>query len=121
MKFKSIFFLALGLAMLFSCKSSDQSTSQASVEPTNLIVLLQEGISPESIDLLRSINKDDMKRISRSQNQWMIKLSDQKIASDLKTKLEQDERVIEISMGDKNESETTKSAKSGKSSPIKDN
>lgn len=62
-----------------------------------------------------------MKRISRSQNLWMVKLSDQKMATDLKNQLEQDERVIEISMGDKQETETTKNTKSGKSSPIKDN
>lgn len=104
--------------LLIQCKSTGD-VSQASDVQTPIILLLTENLSPADLESVKSMQIESMKKISRTQNLWMLKVPGEiGNAKTLIGKLKGDERVIKASL-ENDESDTSNKTKSGKSDPIK--
>lgn len=112
-----VFTLVTVAVMLSACKNSKSSTSSIS-EPTGIIVLLEKSQTPSTISLLKEYEVVDEKRTSRSQNLWLVQITDPKEGVDeLIEKLKKQEGVLDAyQQDDKEPSNSTNNAK-GKASP----
>lgn len=120
MKFK-FGFICLAMLVLFQCKPTSQQATSVNQESIPLIILLEEDVSPADLSAVKSLSVESMKRISRSQNKWMVKMAEeQSVVDEFISTLKNDSRVIEISMmNDENKPTQTTNTKSGKSGPVK--
>lgn len=105
---------------IIQCKSTSQQATTIDSAPIPVILLLQEDTSPADLSLIKSLSVESMKRISRSQNKWMLKIAeDQKVVDDLIKNLKNDEKVFEVSVDEQNQLNQNTNTKSGKSGPVK--
>lgn len=102
------------------CKSTSDVGQQAENEsqPIPLMLLLDENLSPADLAVVKEYQIENMKRTSRSQNQWMINVvGDETTAQELLEKLRATKGVQKCSLPESNqgtkEIENTKSGKSG--------
>ncbi len=120
MYLKNTFLIVFAL-LLVQCKStgSGQQTNNFE-EAIPVILLLSENISPADLESVKSMQIESMKRISRTQNQWMLKvMGGQERALELINSLKADKRVIKSSLKDENEkTDQIQNTKSGKTHPI---
>lgn len=110
------------ILLLVQCKSSGVAQgSEDSIQSTPIILLLEEDLSPSDIEAIKLSSSENAKRISKSQNQWMVKVEgDKENAVKLIESLKKDKRILKVGLQEVNpESEKLKNTKSGKSSPIK--
>lgn len=115
-------FLIVFILLLIQCKTADVGQGDSdNVQPTSFILLLSDDLSPADLEIVKSMKVESMKRISRSQNQWMVKVvEDQAKVVTLLEKLKEDKRVSEVSIeGKTQKSDNLKNTKSGKSGSIK--
>ena len=116
----SLLFITISTLFFLSCKTNKANTPQSASakDLVELVLLLEENVVPSDIDL---INTGEAKRISRSQNKWMIKLTiNEEEWEMLQNKMRQDSRVIEIiDVAKEEENTTSKNTKSGVSKPVK--
>jgi len=114
----SILLLALCFAQ---CKSANQNGSNLTEQnPSHLMVLFEEDVMPEKLAMLKDFKIADMKRTSRSQNLWMIKLEEAGDIQKLIDACSSSDQVKEVYKVDQSAtSETNTNTKSGKSNPIK--
>ncbi len=116
-------FFSVVLLLTF-CKSSQSNLTEVSEQQKvdHMLVLLANNVDPTDLEIIRSFNIKETKRVSRSQNQWMIKidhLSDQDIKK-LKEKLELESRVLKVSdVSNGTSMESNTNTKSGRTKPIK--
>ncbi len=115
-------YILIALALLLThCKSAGLRQLEEVGQSIPLIVLLTDNLAPEDIESIKSFEIESMKRISRSQNQWMIKVvGGEDEATRLIEKLNDDKRIIDASLQTKKaNSEKIQNTKSGKTKPVK--
>ncbi|MEP1032800.1 hypothetical protein [Ekhidna sp.] len=105
------------IVLLIQCKSANVGqVDDNNYEVTPVILLLTDEFSPADLELIKSVQIESMKRISRSQNQWMIKVNGSKEDTlSLIEKLKADEHVQEAYIESSDQSDTVTNTKSGKS------
>lgn len=108
---------ALFASMLFlSCQSQKQSVYQ--VETQHFLVLLKDGLNFSDVAFFSPYEIKMSKRVSRSQNLWMIHLELQKDQIDLfLTEGKEAEGITMISQPSKKETKPYTNTKKGKSKP----
>ena len=112
---------AITTLLLVQCKSANQTQSlEENQEAVPILLLLQDDLTPLDLEAIKSIKVESSKRISRSQNKWMVKIAaSESVVNETIGKLQKDSRVIEVSKITEESSDTTINSKSGKSGPIK--
>ena len=117
-------FSLLFILLIAQCKSADiGQESKETAKTTPLILLMANDLLPTDLESLKSIEIESFKRISKSQNKWVIKVvEDEAIVLKLFKNLQKDRRVIEVSIVNKTQESsttTTTNTKSGKSDSIR--
>ncbi len=83
------------------------------------MVLLEDKVTPREINALQSIEPENMKRTSRTQNLWMIEVEESKVLA-LIEELKKDSKVLDTyESKDSASTSTSTSTKSGKTDTIK--
>ncbi|WP_436517182.1 hypothetical protein [Ekhidna sp. To15] len=109
-------FILLGtiVLLLTQCKSANvgQADDYSDQATTPIILLLADGLSPADLESVKSTQVESMKRISRSQNQWMVKVAgNESVALKLLDKLKEDESVLETYLDGNDQSMPIKKSK----------
>ncbi|MEQ8904627.1 hypothetical protein [Ekhidna sp.] len=111
---------AITTLLLVQCKSANQTQSlEENQEAIPILLLLQDDLTPSDLEAIKSVKVESMKRISRSQNKWMVKIANEYVVNETIEKLGKDEGVIEVSRVSDEALHTPINSKSGKSGPIK--
>lgn len=112
-------FLVLIVASLaISCKTSQTESTQPTFD---LSLLLEKNREPSQMEELKKLKIKDMKRISRSQNLWMITVKSDASPDVVKASLDSLATVIEVKILTNDEQSKTNSTNTKKatSKPIK--
>lgn len=92
--------ISLGIIALFliQCKSANVGQADADMnQVTPMIILLANDLSPADLESVKSAQIESMKRVSRSQNQWMLKVKgDESAVLKVLNELKEDEKVLEV-------------------------
>lgn len=116
LKISSLILITL---LLVQCKSASVGQIEDNETAIPVILLLADNVSPADLESLKSVEIQSMKRISRSQNQWIVNIVGEQETNSLLEKLKQDNGVKEVYLDKANASEPITNTKSGKSDPIK--
>ena len=117
--------LILITLIFIQCKSIDTGDTGKSknieVDPTQIIILLSEGLLPKEIKTIDSCGIRNFKRISRSENKWMFSVTDgEKKISELLRSLKEEQNILDIFVASEERTPNMQiEIKSGKSKPIK--
>ncbi|MEP2024232.1 MAG: hypothetical protein ABJH98_03450 [Reichenbachiella sp.] len=104
--------------LIFSCKSADVSTNEMSYA---YVVLFDENTTPFEIDELNQFETKELKRTSRSQNLWQLKIITTKPEDEIRELLSDCPSILKLNKIENIAEEPTNSinSKNGKSKPIK--
>lgn len=109
--------ILLTVSYFVQCKSTSDVSQQTENEsqPIPIMLLLDENLSLADLAVVKEYQIENMKRTSRSQNQWMINVvGDEGTVRELLEKLKMTEGVQECSLPDDNqESKEIENIKSG--------
>ncbi|MEO1253947.1 MAG: hypothetical protein AAFY41_03540, partial [Bacteroidota bacterium] len=108
--------------LCISCKSTgvNQNDQGTPTDESVFTVLLMDNVAPADIEAIEDSAFESAKRISRSENRWMIKMrKDESEVEKTMELLQQDKRVLEVSSGENDKKINNIDSKSGKSKPVK--
>lgn len=107
---------SMSLTMCKSNKNLDETKA-----PIAFTVLFAEGTNVKSIISAIEYDSESIKRVSKSQNQWLLKyLATEQEGIEIKKLLLNNDAVISVYDGDKPTVTSSKSTIKGKVSPIKE-
>ncbi|MEE9440176.1 MAG: hypothetical protein V3V14_14315 [Saprospiraceae bacterium] len=110
---KNILIILLALSIV-ACKSKKQALSEAI--SANYIVLLKDNVHPKILVKMLNYDLYEYKKVSKSQNQWLLKFNITKEKTNLKTDLLNHPAIITL-IDNKSNRKNTFNSKKGKASP----